>query len=143
MLPGAGLAVDETYWIARPSRAEPRPRQALDLSTRCGPTVAAMSFVAVHRTVHRILHAGAEPADVFPLLCPVREREWIDGWDADVLHAESGHAELGCVFVARLAGGHEATYVVTRYEPPRAIAFAIFHGAFVETLLIELVVARG
>ncbi len=23
----------------------------------------------------------AEPAKVFPLLCPVREADWIDGWN--------------------------------------------------------------
>ena len=23
----------------------------------------------------------AEPSAVFPLLCPVREADWIDGWD--------------------------------------------------------------
>jgi hypothetical protein len=102
-----------------------------------------MTITAAHRTVRRTLHADAAPADVFPLLCPVREREWVDGWDADVLHSTSGLAELGCVFVARLAGGREATYVVTRYEPPRDIAFAIFDGAVVETLGIELVAARG
>jgi hypothetical protein len=102
-----------------------------------------MPFTALHRTAARTLHVTAPPDDVFPLLCPVREREWIDGWNADVLHSRSGLAELGCVFVARLGPGHEATYIVTHHEPPRAIAFAIFHGAFVETLRIELAPAEG
>ena len=25
-------------------------------------------------------HLAAEPARVFPLLCPVRELDWIEGW---------------------------------------------------------------
>jgi hypothetical protein len=97
-----------------------------------------MTFTALHRTASTTMRVAAPPADVFPLLCPVRERDWIPGWEADVLHSRSGLAELGCVFVTRPADGRRATFVVTRHEPPRAIAFAIFHGDVVETLLIEL-----
>jgi hypothetical protein len=96
-----------------------------------------MSFTAMHRTASRAMRVAAPPADVFPLLCPVRERDWIPGWEADVLHSRSGVAELGCVFVTRPGEGRVA-WVVTRYEPPRAIAFAIFPGDRLETLLVEL-----
>lgn len=67
---------------------------------------------------------GAPPEVVFPLLCPVRERDWIEGWSCEVLHSESGVAEEDCVF----ATGHDgrSTWVVTRYEPPARIAFCIF-----------------
>jgi hypothetical protein len=102
-----------------------------------------MKLQALHRTARRTLHADAPPADVFPLLCPVRERDWVDGWEADVLCSASGHAELGCVFVAYPGSDHEATFVVTRFEPPRAVEFAIFDGALVQTLHIELVPATG
>lgn len=102
-----------------------------------------MSFVAQHRTVSRAMHVAAPPADVFPLLCPVREREWVEGWQADVLHSRSGLAELGCVFVTQPAAGRRATYVVTRYEPAKAISFAIFHGDIAETLTVELSPVRG
>ena len=102
-----------------------------------------MRFQALHRTARRTLHAAAPPGDVFPLLCPVREREWVDGWEADVLHSASGLAEPGCVFVAYPGSDHAATFVVTRHEPPRAIEFAIFDGALVQTLLIELAPAAG
>lgn len=97
-----------------------------------------MSFAALYRTASTTMRIAVPPPDVFPLLCPVRERDWIPGWEADVLHSRSGLAELGCVFVTRPAEGRPATFVVTRHEPPRAIAFAIFHGDVVETLLVEL-----
>jgi hypothetical protein len=97
-----------------------------------------MTFTAMHRTASCTMRAAAPPADVFPLLCPVRERDWIPGWEADVLHSRSGVAELGCVFVTRPGEGRRVAWLVTRYEPPRAIAFAIFHGDVVGTLLIEL-----
>ena len=35
----------------------------------------------------------ATPARVFPLLCPVREREWADGWLPDLVITSSGVAE--------------------------------------------------
>jgi hypothetical protein len=97
-----------------------------------------MQFRSLHRTASRTLRAAAPPETVFPLLCPVREREWVDGWNANVLYSRSGLAELGCVFVVGHADGHTVTYVVTRYEPPRAVAFALFHGTLVETLEIDL-----
>ena len=39
----------------------------------------------------------APPARVFPLICPVRETEWLDGWgeQLEVIHSDSGLAEDG------------------------------------------------
>src|SRR6185312_15911284 len=39
------------------------------------------------------------PASVFPLLCPVREADWIQGWDPLLVVSESGVAEPDCAFV--------------------------------------------
>jgi hypothetical protein len=41
----------------------------------------------------------AEPSKVFPLLCPVREADWLDGWDPLVVFSQSGVAEPDCVFL--------------------------------------------
>jgi len=35
---------------------------------------------------------------IFPLLCPVREKEWLPGWEYNMIFSESGYAEKGCVF---------------------------------------------
>ena len=63
------------------------------------------------RLFHQVLRAemalAAAPARVFPLLCPVREAEWLPGWHAEVLHSASGLAELGCVFRTRDEGGRD------------------------------------
>ena len=40
----------------------------------------------------------AAPERVFPLLCPVREAEWLDGWRYTMIRSESGLAEAGAVF---------------------------------------------
>ena len=42
---------------------------------------------------------------VFPLLCPVQEALGLPGWSAQILHSDSGVAELGCVFRTRAERG--------------------------------------
>jgi hypothetical protein len=62
---------------------------------------------------------------VFPLLCPVRERDWIETWNPSVVITGSGVAELHCTFTTE-SGDNAATWTVTRYEPPTAIEFVKF-----------------
>ena len=77
------------------------------------------------RTVKRYtmqLNAGAD--EVFPLLCPVREYEWIQPWKCEIVYSDSGRAELDCVFKTNFPDdGPEDTWVVSRYEPPKYIEF--------------------
>jgi len=65
-------------------------------------------------------------ASVFPLLCPVREADWIDGWHPLVVYSVSGVAEPDCVFVTD-AEPHDAVWYVTRHEP---------EGGFVEMIKV-------
>lgn len=58
----------------------------------------------------------AEPSRVFPLLCPVREADWIEGWNPLLVLSRSGVAEEDCVFVTRAEPG-ETIWYVTRHEP--------------------------
>jgi len=57
----------------------------------------------------------ASPGEVFPLLCPVRETEWVDGWDPLVVYSRCGLAEPDCVF---LTGNEEpdSVWVVTNRD---------------------------
>ncbi len=61
-------------------------------------------------------HLQAPPDRVFPLLCPVRELDWVPGWAPLAVLSESGVAELDCVFVTP-DGVDEAIWVITRHEP--------------------------
>jgi hypothetical protein len=58
----------------------------------------------------------AEPAVVFPLLCPVREADWIVGWDPLLVISATGVAEPDCIFVTPAEGADE-TWYITRHEP--------------------------
>jgi len=66
----------------------------------------------------------ASPHQVFPLLCPIREYEWIEDWSCKLIHSESGVAEKGCIFTTRIELGE--TWVCSRYEPNRRIEFVVF-----------------
>jgi len=60
----------------------------------------------------------AEPSVVFPLLCPVREADWVEGWDPLSVVTHSGVAEPDCVFVTAGAP-HNAIWYITRHEPDK------------------------
>lgn len=70
-------------------------------------------------------HLSYSAEDVFPLLCPVRERDWIETWNPSLVITSSGVAELHCIFTTD-GGDRTATWIVTRYEPPTAIEFVRF-----------------
>ncbi len=67
-------------------------------------------------------------AQIFPLLCPVKEDDWIPGWreQKEMIYTESGTAELGCVFITRkqphLIG--TAIWVTNVYEPNEKIQYS-------------------
>lgn len=61
-------------------------------------------------------HLVGTPEAVFPLLCPVREAEWIDGWDPPLVVSASGVAEPDCVFTTA-ATPTDAIWYITRHQP--------------------------
>jgi hypothetical protein len=59
------------------------------------------------------------PEQVFPLLCPVREADWIPGWTTDWVLSKSGVAEQDCIFQTPPrpgAGGAASIWVITRHD---------------------------
>lgn len=58
----------------------------------------------------------ARPEAVFPLLCPVREADWIEAWNPPLVISSSGLAERDCVFTTS-AQPVDAVWYITRHEP--------------------------
>ena len=58
----------------------------------------------------------AKPSLVFPLLCPNREIDWVNGWMPDEIISESALAEKDCIFTTTNQEG-KAYWVITVYEP--------------------------
>jgi hypothetical protein len=70
-----------------------------------------------------VQHIFATPEEVFPLLCPEREKEWLPGWDARMLHSKSGAAEPGAVFETKHELG-STVWIITEHLPPKRVSFA-------------------
>jgi hypothetical protein len=68
---------------------------------------------------------SAPPEKVFPLLCPVREHEWLESWHARIVQTESGLAEDGCVFVTGDSDSAEEIWTVVGHERNRSVAFVM------------------
>jgi hypothetical protein len=55
---------------------------------------------------------------VFPLFGPVREAEWADGWQPDVLYSQSPLAEeAGAIFLTEHPGEPQTIWIVNRFDP--------------------------
>jgi len=70
--------------------------------------------IQISKTYNQI--NNAPPEVVFPLLCPVREKEWIDGWDYEMIYSKSGLIEKGCTFSTPHHGNEQTIWYVTEYD---------------------------
>jgi len=118
----------------------------------CPKMEEIMSAFKSFRVAHEFIQTNlASPEKVFPLLCPVREADWIPGWQYDLIYSDSGVAELGCVFTTPnpatsvRSGEHsgkasETTWIVTDYDPAAfRIAYVwINPGMVITELRIQL-----
>ena len=55
-------------------------------------------FVARRKVQRYERDFPVSPAELFPLLCPTLEADWIPGWSADLVYTTTGYAEPDCVF---------------------------------------------
>ena len=56
------------------------------------------------------------PEKIFPLLCPVREVEWLDGWTYKMIYSVSGLAELGAVFSTSADDEEDTVWIITKHD---------------------------
>ena len=71
----------------------------------------------VTRSFRQTIHA--EPAKVHALICPVKEADWLDGWQYDMLYSDTGLNEEGCVFTSRSDGEPDTIWLVTKRDDER------------------------
>ena len=94
---------------------------------------------AVRRTMQGTMRHPVPLGTVFPLLCPVREREWLEGWDPTIVYTESGVAEPGCVFTTTDPGGALNVWTVSRHDPREGVVeFVVATRLYVMKLDIAL-----
>ncbi len=105
-----------------------------------------MSAFDAKRVSHEYTQTNdAPPEKVFPLLCPVREADWLPGWKYTLIYSESGVAEAGCVFSTPNDAGPETIWMTTHYNPAAfTIAYAWVQPGMIATQLrISLSPAPG
>jgi hypothetical protein len=83
---------------------------------------------------------NADPAKVHSLICPVKEAEWLDGWDYDLIYSRSGFAEEGCVFISRNKGENDTIWIITKRDDENYhTEFArITHGSRLAIVTIKI-----
>lgn len=89
-----------------------------------------MSFKGLQKTFTYTQINNESIDEVFPLLCPVREKDWLYGWDYKMIHSKSGLIEKDCVFTSPYMVGVETVWQVTQYDPEKYfIEFIRFSGS--------------
>ena len=74
------------------------------------------NFKAKRVTRNYVQTIKAPPSVVHSLICPVKEAEWLDGWEYDLIFSDSGLAEKGCVFTSRSAGEKDTIWLITKRD---------------------------
>ena len=76
-----------------------------------------MQFQGIQRTFNFTQTNYGHIDQVFPLLCPVREKDWLDGWEYQMIYSKSGFIEKDCVFSTPNPGQMDSIWQVTQYRP--------------------------
>lgn len=70
-------------------------------------------------TKSHIVKLNALPQIIFPFFCPVREEEWLVGWEHEtyeLIYSDSGLNEEGCIFKTNYPDGNESLWICTKYD---------------------------
>lgn len=96
------------------------------------------------REPHRATRSGSfrlrQDADlVYPLFCPVREREWLASWSPERVYSRSGAVEPECVFTSSDEHGR-TTWLVSRHDPPARVVHMVRLTPDLTACLVEIAV---
>jgi len=107
--------------------------------------MSPMTIIKPVRAVHTFTQRLVGPPEaVFPLLCPVREADWIDGWAPLWVASTSGLAEPDAVFATESAG-RVAIWTITQHDPQAGFVemLKVTPGVTVCRLTIQLRAVAG
>ena len=74
------------------------------------------------------ISVSASADEVFPLLCPVREYEWIPDWRCTMVHSRSGVAEENAVFITPQKFHRKALWTLITFQPPGLVEYLLVMG---------------
>ena len=88
-----------------------------------------MVFVPSQFKREGIIRIKASLEDVFPLLCPKKEEEWIPGWECETIWSHSGYNETGAIFRTTKPYATELLWTTLQYEIVNKIVDFLIHAA--------------
>ncbi|MBU1249155.1 MAG: hypothetical protein KKB70_10685 [Proteobacteria bacterium] len=97
-----------------------------------------MTFVSHRKHLMTEFRVEAGPGAVFPLLCPVREYDWIPFWKCKLLYSVSGLAEKDCVFRTFFLHRGRELWTCYLHEPDERIGYLRLGGGRVSRLEVTL-----
>ena len=83
------------------------------------------------------IQINASTEKVFPLLCPVRESEWLPGFHSKTVYSDSGISELDAVFLTHEDTSNEAVWTIPVYEKDNFIEL-VYYQAKLKVVVIKL-----
>jgi len=86
-----------------------------------GEALAPRPFQGRRAVLTHSIEIDASPDRVFPLLCPVREGEWAEGWMGRPIYSISGVSEENAVFETEHEGGIKTLWFVVNLDPKRHV----------------------
>ncbi len=75
-----------------------------------------MSFQPSQFSRSGVIRCRATIEEVFPLLCPKKEEDWIPGWQCETIWSHSGYNEDGAIFRTTKPYGTELYWNTVRYD---------------------------
>ena len=90
-------------------------------------------------TVSADMHLKFAAGEIWPQLCPIREYDWIEVWDCELVHSTSGFNELGCVFRTNFpTEGDTETWVTSRFDVNERLEFIRINSVRAIHFVLEL-----
>ncbi len=64
--------------------------------------------------------------EIMPLYCPVRELDWVESWNPQIVYSNSGLVEKDCVFITP-NGNDDVVWIVTDYDIEKGHVEMFYH----------------
>lgn len=93
-----------------------------------------------------VIRLDAPLAQAFALFGPLREREWAEGWNPEVIWPASESIQERMVFVVRSPHGHDhdSTWLISRYDADGGLLeYTVFSPESVHSILIRCRAVEG
>jgi hypothetical protein len=110
------MATTSTFWRNKGMVEKEKSYTGTSSRQKSMPFAKSKAFKAKRVSRNYIQTIKAAPSEVHALICPVKEAQWLDGWDCDLIFSQSGFAETGCVFISRSTGEKDTIWLITKRD---------------------------